>query len=186
MNDVLFYKQISESTAHRPSREFNSDFVLNNPEFFKNLVAIAFNANDKFHYKACWILELVVEAKTDWMTDYSVDFCKIIPFYKHEGAVRSVSKICLFLARFHLEQRKIRKPFLSQKQLQQITETCFDWLISDTKVASKVYAIYTLFEIGKLNDWIYPELKEILQKDFSVHSPAYQSASRNILKRINS
>ena len=186
MNDVAFYKQISQSTAHRSSRDCISNFVLHNPEFFKKLVLVAFDANDKFHYKACWILELVIEAKTDWMTDYLVNFCKIIPFYKHEGAIRSVSKICLFLARFHLEQRKVGKQFLLEKQLQQITETCFDWVISDTKVASKVYAMYTLFEIGKFKDWIYPELKEILQKDFSVRSPAYQSASRNILKRIKS
>ena len=74
--------------------------------------------------------------------------------------------------------------FLTEKQLQLITERCFDWLITDAKVATKAYAMRALFEAGKLQDWIYPQLTAILEKDFAVHSAAYQAAAKELLKKM--
>ena len=44
---------------------------------------------------------------------------------------------------------------LTDNQMQQITEVCFDWLIKDTKVASKCYSIRTLHLLGKKYKWIH-------------------------------
>ena len=41
-----------------------------------------------------------------------------------------------------------------------------------------------LFEIGKTQDWIYPELRVILEKDVNGNSPAYKSIAKRILKNI--
>ncbi|WP_232226276.1 hypothetical protein [Flavobacterium sp. ACAM 123] len=64
-------------------------------------------------------------------------------------------------------------------------ESCFEWLIDEVlKVATKVYAVRTLFELGKKNNWIYPELKRILSDDYYKHSAAYKAVAREILKKI--
>lgn len=90
--------------------------------------------------------------------------------------MRSISKICMFLNQ-HLS--------LSDIQEQQITESCFDWLINENgKVATKAYAIRSLFELGKKYDWIHPELKRILSDDYPKHSPAYKAVAREIFKKI--
>ncbi|RZK09770.1 MAG: hypothetical protein EOO46_12830 [Flavobacterium sp.] len=179
-----FIQALENSTAHRPIRDRLSGKVIDNLELLPVLMGIALDVNNKNHYKACWTLELVLEYNINWLSDYLEEFCKKLPLYKHEGAIRSISKICMFSAKQHLKNTKKNLAFLTENQSQQIIETCFDWLINDTKVASKAYAMRALFEFGKLHDWIYPELKEILPKDFASHSPAYHSASKEILQKI--
>jgi hypothetical protein len=87
----------------------------------------------------------------------------------------------MLLAISHFKKKEIQ---LTENQLQQITECCFDWLISDVKVASKCYAIRTLQLLGNHFDWIHPELKIILEKDYTYHSAAYKAVGREILKKI--
>lgn len=183
--DQMLYQKIENSTAHRRIRDEISREIISKPELFQDLLNIAFDTNDLNHYKACWILELVLENNIDWVLPYLGKFCQSLQTYSHDGAIRSISKICMFTAKRHLKKSNPQQQFLSENQLQQISEACFDWLISDKKVASKAYAMRTLFEIGKIQDWIHPELKEILSKDFPHHSPAYKAASKDILKNIS-
>lgn len=184
MKNHVFYSAIATSTAHRHSREGQANFVLENPEYFADLYSLALNVQDKNHYKACWILEIVHESNPQWIENNPDVFCNNLRLFQQDGAVRSISKICMLLAKAHFKNSKSQKEILNEKQLQLLIETCFDWIISETKVASKVYAIRALFEIGKIKKWIYPELKDILLKDFSLHSSAYQSAAKEILKRM--
>jgi len=109
-------------------------------------------------------------------------FCSNIKHLKNNSAIRPASKICLLLAFSHFKKKEI---ILSDIQLQQITEPCFDWLIKNTKVASKCYFICTLHILGHHFNWIYPELKIILEKDYASHSAAYKAVGREILKKIN-
>ena len=82
-------------------------------------------------------------------------------------------------------QDNSKKYYLSKNQLEKITEVCFDWLISDYRVAVKHHVILTLFEIGKTQDWIYPELRLILEKDSIGSSPGFKSIAKKIMKKIN-
>lgn len=179
-----FIYALENSTAHRPIRDILAGEVINCPGLLPVLMGIALDVSNKNHYKACWTLELVLAHDINLVADYLDPLCEKLPLYKHEGAIRSISKITLFLARLHLKTQKKGIAFLTEGQSQQIIETCFDWLINDTKVASKAYAMRALFEFGKLYAWIYLELLEILPKDFAHHSPAYQSASKEILQKI--
>lgn len=175
-----FYIQIENSSAHRESRDKNRNFVLRKNEFLPELTAIAFDLKDKNHFKAFWTLELVCEKKLKLFIRFVDLFCETIPFVTNDSALRSASKICMFLAKSNHRANGIT---LNQNQETQIIETCFDWLIRDEKVASKVYAMRTLFVLGKKYDWVHPELKTIIEQDYSIQSPAYQAATRMLLKK---
>jgi len=179
--DKQFYNSIVNSTAHRPIRDLLSGQVLNNPILLPDLLEIAFDTEDKNHHKACWTLELVLQVKIEWLSDHIDDFCNALPNFKQDGAVRSISKICMFAA-----QHNQKKPgFLNGNHLQQTMEACFDWLIDEkVKVATKAYAMRALFILGKKEDWVYPELSRILAEDSMKHSFAYIAAAKDILKRI--
>ena len=169
-------QRIENSNAQRKSREDNAQYILNNPELFLELLKFAFNTSNKTHYKSCWILELVLEEKIHLLTPFLDDFCNKISCYKNESALRAISKICLFAAK-HLSLNKIEE--------QKIITNCFDWLILENgKVATKAYSIRTLFEFGKKNDWIYPELKQILTHDYMKYSSAYKAVAREVLNKI--
>ncbi|EKT3956081.1 hypothetical protein [Flavobacterium psychrophilum] len=168
--------RIENSTAHRKSREDNAHYILDNPELFLDLLELAFNINNKNHYKSCWVLELVLEKQLHLLTPHLDIFCSTISNFKNESAIRPISKICMFLAKHMI---------LTEEQEGKIVTNCFDWLILDNgKVATKAYSIRALYEFGRKNNWIYPELKQILAKDYLKHSAAYKAVTREILKKI--
>lgn len=179
-----FIGKLEKSTAHRPIREALSNEVSQNPALLKELMSVFLNTEDKNHHKACWVSELVYEQHIDWLFPYMDIFCKTLQAYTHDGALRSVSKICLFSANHHLKKQKAKEVFLTDEQLELMIESCFDWLITDQKVATKAYAMRALYSFGKVKDWVYPELKVILQQDYPNHSAAYKMASKEILQKI--
>jgi hypothetical protein len=178
------YERVRNCSAHRKPRDENKDYILANPAEFAHLVAFAFDVADKDSHKACWILEIVAYEKLEWFMPPLDFICANLSKLNDESAIRPISKICQLLVAAHFGKSK-SSISLSQEQLQKITEADFDWLIGDTKVAAKAYAMRTLFEIGKHVDWIHPELKTILDKDYQHHSAAYKAAAREILKKLS-
>ncbi len=179
--DTEFQKRLDSVTGYKASRQQYANEVLANLELFHELFRLCFQTSANTS-KACWVLELVCYKKLTWLQEYLDFFCSNIKNLTDDGAIRAISKVCLLLTISHFKKKEI---ILSENQLQQITETCFDWLIKDTKVASKCYAIRSLHLLGKQYDWVYPELKIILEKDYRHHSAAYKAVAREILKKIN-
>jgi hypothetical protein len=176
-----FQKRLTSVAGYKDSRQKYADEVLANRELLNELIPLCFENSSKFHPKACWVLELVCFEKKESIQEYLEFFFDNIVKLTNESAIRSISKICMFLVIAHFKKTEI---ILSEKQLQQITESCFDWLIKDCKVATKCYAIRTLYIIGNHFDWVLPELKHILEKDYADHSAAYKAVAREILKKI--
>jgi hypothetical protein len=172
-----FYHQIEKSTAHRKCRDDIKDFVFENPEFLPDLINIAFTTNDKNHHKACWILELICEEKMDLFLPFLDEFCEVLHHYKSDSAIRSISKICLFLS-------NSKKYSLTEIQEEKIIETCLDWLIESEKAANAAYAMRTLYNLGKKYAWVNEELRVVLQRDCSHQTPGYKFAVKDILKRL--
>lgn len=176
-----FVTDVANSTAHRPSREGLANRVLADTALLPVLLDIALNTKNKSHHKACWISELVFENDLSLLDPHLETFCDTLKHYTHEGAIRSISKIGLFLAIRYKKQ----PASLTIKQKEQLTEACFDWLIDPAgKVANKAYAMRALYILGKDTDWVYPELQRILTEDFTKHSAAYKSAAKELLQKL--
>lgn len=125
-------------------------------------------------------MELICEKRLKLFIPHIDAFCEVLPQLKNDSAIRPMSKICMFLAKSNHRANGIK---LTQNQETQIIETCFDWLIRDEKVAAKVYAMRTLFILGKKHDWVLPELKTIIEQDYANQSAAFQAATRMLLKK---
>lgn len=177
------HEQLALCSAHRKPREKIRDFVLKRPEIFPALLEMAFDVDYKYHFKACWIIELVADARLEWMQNHLDLFCNSLPCLKDESGIRPIAKAVMMIVNAHFS-KKTNRITLSENQLEKLAEACFDWLISNTKVAAKAYAIRTLYVLGKKYDWIHPELKIILEKDYQSHSAAYKAVAREILKKI--
>lgn len=175
-----FRQSVRQSTSARKSRHQIAAYVLRHPGLADELISLAIDVGDENHFKACWILELVLERDLSPIAARLGEFCDALNVFTHDSAVRPVTKICLFCAA-ELEKNR---DFLSEKQLVQITEASFERLISDEKVAAKANAIKTLYETGKYLDWVYPELRPLLQHGFAGHSPAYKLAAKKLLAGI--
>lgn len=179
--NTVFYNKVANSNARRNIRDELAGMVLTNKKLLPELIRISFdNSNDNYH-KACWIAELVFENHIEWLQEHLKTFCDKLSLLENESALRPISKICMMAVKHSAKD----DAFLTVKQQQLITEVCFDWLIHpDRKVATKAYAIRTLYLLGKKNDWIYPQLQPILELDFPNQTPAYRAAAKDTLRKI--
>jgi hypothetical protein len=180
MKNELINK-LTQSNAHRSSRMSVCNFVIRK-DLVSDLVDIAFDVKNENHFKAFWTLEFVCEKKMKLFAPFFDDFCAVLPSVTNESALRSATKIVLFLAKSNHRKNGIS---LNKEQEHQLIENMIDRLIQDIKVASKVYAMKALYVFGKKYDWIYEELKPIIAQDAFEHSYAYQTSARNILKKID-
>lgn len=176
--ESTFYKQIENSTAHRKSRDFICELALSKTDNLDALFQFAFTSTNKNHFKGCWALELVLEKDITLLQPYLETFINKVKVYQHDSALRSISKICLFVS-------KSDDIPLTKNQEQILIEACLDWLIQEEKVATKAYAIRALYEFSLKHTWLKAELNTILTQDYHSHSAAYKAVAREILKKLN-
>ena len=174
--------KINQSTAHRKSRVYLSNYIIRHEELLNEFIAIAFDIQNENHVKAFWSLEFVCEKKLKLFIPYLDSFCEVLPKLKDDSAVRPATKICVFLTKSNHRKNGIS---LTQEQEHHLIEALIDRLIQDEKVAAKVYAMKALFVLGKKYDWVHEELKTIIEQDYSNHTAADQAATRNLLKKLN-
>jgi hypothetical protein len=172
-----FYILIEKSTAHRKCRDDVKAFVFEHPNHLNDLTKIAFNTKDKNHHKACWILELICEEQLELFIPYIDNFCSSLAHQHSDSAIRSISKIGLFL----VQHKKIQ---LSESQEEKLIETGLDWLIQTDKAANAAYTMRFLYVLGKKHSWVNEELRALLSRDCSHQSPGYRFAVKDILKRL--
>ncbi|WP_299528830.1 adenylosuccinate lyase [uncultured Lutibacter sp.] len=187
MNKEFLILQLNNiENAKRVNRMRVTSLVLKNEELFPFLIAIVFELNDKTAIKAAWVLELVCELKLNLLLPHLSYFTKNIKHLKHDSAVRPASKICMFLAQTYASKNNILlKKIITKFHIDSIIEISFDWLISDRKVATKAYAMQTLYLLGKNYDWVHEELKLIIKQNMANESPAYKARGRMTLDLIN-
>ncbi len=179
--DSEFKKKLDSVTAFRDNRQQYSNEIIRNKDYFPQLLKLCFESSNGNRTKSCWILELVCYEKPEWFQEHLDFLCSKITTLRDESAIRAISKVCLLLATSHFKKKEIQ---LSENNMLQIMEACFDWLIRETKVASKCYSIRTLHLLGHHFAWIHPELKIIIEKDYLYHSAAYKAVAREVLKKI--
>lgn len=178
---------IAAGNSSRASREARRDRVLEDPSLLHEVFALAIDTQNEDYHKACQILELVAEADLELLYPFLGPFCRGLPVWNHPSAERAASKISALLANAHLRARLVGRNLLNPEQFQAMVENGFDRLTSsESLVAAKAPLIRALFDLGRFEDWIRPELKEILLRDFATQTPAYQSAAREVLSRYPS
>ena len=176
-------KKLDYVNAYRENRLIAAQDILENPSLFGELVSICFTPSDKNNHKACWILEFVSYEELLWLQPHLDFFCSNLKVLKDESSMRPIAKVVQLLVKSHYKKNE-NGIKLSEENLQDCIEASFDWLINDTKVATKAYSIRTLYILGNYYDWIHPELKVIIDKDFGDHSAAYKAVAKEVLKKI--
>ncbi len=171
---------IFNTTGSKKSRREAAQFVLRQPELMAELTNRCFEIDNPDHYKACWILEIIAYENLKSLNNYLNIICSKSKTLSNESAVRPLSKIIFLLTEAHIKG----EINLNSAQIDMLVELSFDWLINDTKVATKVYAMRNLYLLGTYQDWVRPELKTILEKDYHSHSVAYKTVAREILKKL--
>lgn len=160
--------------------------VIKDPDQLIDLLEITFKNEDPVSSKAGWILDVVLREKLELLLPHLDYFCKHLGKAKLDGSIRSLAKICEMLV---LECIKSKEPSqfaeVGDANLEAIATACFDWLISDQKVAPQAYSMTSLYYLGKKFSWIHDELRQLLEQNYGTGSAAYQARARMILKHLS-
>ena len=171
--------RIEKSSAHTQNRLDNANYIINNPNLLPELISLSFATENKSHIRACSILEKVFEIQLDLAIPFVDKICENLENLKNDSAIRSISRLVRFMVLDNTQKKNV-----SENNIKKITTACFDWLISDIRVAPKAHAIYTLYELGKSQNWIQEELKQTLEYYTGSKSAGYKSVAKKILKKL--
>jgi len=186
VNDLLD----SVGIALRTNRERVADIFRKNPNLIPELVENVFKIDDKLHHKAAWILELLLEKDLEILLPHIDYFTANIGKLTNESAIRPIAKICNWIAIAYVKKEKdIFIQLISVKNIEQIVESGFDWMIGSTKVATKAYTMNSLYLFGRLKQaefqWVHNELKNIILQNINQESAAYKSRGKITLKLLD-
>ncbi len=180
------YKHLTYVNSSRENRQKNAEMVLNNIDLLPILMDVLFKVDDKVSCKAAWVLEFVCGENLEAIIPYLDTFTENISKVHLDSAVRPVAKICEYLVTaYYSEENNDIKNALVPIYHERIIEACFDWMITDQKVAVKVYSMSTLYLLGQDYDWVHPELIIILEQDFHSGSAGFKARARHIIKKIS-
>lgn len=185
MTTEALYQELNYVNHSREKRMYYANMLLNDESLIPKTLDILFRVDDKISARAAWILEFMCGENLEALLPYIDSFTTNMNKVHLDPAVRPVAKICEYIAKaYYSKEDNVFKQNLTQKHIERIVETCFDYMINDEKIAPKAYSMNTLFLFGNDIDWIHPELALILERDYQMQSSGFKARARHILKKI--
>ena len=178
-------EEIRNTNHSREKRNYFAHLILQNPELLPQLLSICHQIDDEISCRASCGLEFLCKKNLETILPYLDSITTLFPIVYKDPAVRPLAKICEYLtvSYYKNKNQKVIK-HLTLQHREKITEACFDWLISNQKVAAQAYSMTSLYLLGTEFDWIHPELKITLENNYQDGSAAYKARARVILKKI--
>ena len=181
LHKVLDYK-----TATRVNRQKAAQWVLNRMESFPLLLEYSFTRSDDIAHKSAWVLEFICRKQLYHLYSHLDFFTENLSKVKKDQILRPMAHLCALLCiEYYQKKNRQLSNVFSEKHKTQMTESCFDWLISDQKVACHVHAMTALYFLGTEFVWIHPELKLIIQQNMPQGSAGYKARGKKTLELIS-
>ncbi len=174
------------NNAARVNRERASNIVLQKPELIKNLVALTFEVDNKLSIKAAWVLEWIcIHHNLEHILPFLDTFTQNIAKIHFDSVIRPCAKICEQLATVYASKttNKVQQK-LTQKHVDLLIETGFDWLLNKQKIAVKAYTMSTLYYLGLEKDWVHNELEHLIKTKVIHESKACTARGKHVLALI--
>lgn len=184
MNSELF-EQINYDKAYRENRLAAAEWVIAHPETFEELLAYCFHTDEKLATKATWAFEFICRRQLPMIFPHLDYLFNNLHKSRGDGALRSMAFMCELIAiRYYKDKDETLSRLFTAAHKEIMTEQCFDWMISNEKVACQARAMTALYYIGTEIDWIHPELQTIIEQHIHQGSAGYKSRGAKILSQI--
>lgn len=122
-------------------------------------------------------LDLLVEETPSWILKDLDQLLLYAQKQKNETAKRSLSRMFFHAIAAHLAQ-------IDELLVPQLIALNFDWLIENSKVATKVYAIRSLQLLSICEEWVQPELIAIINQQIPLNSQAFRNRGIKVIKTL--
>lgn len=139
-------------------------------------------------HQACWSLEQSFLIHEYACYPFLKEIGELYELEINSSGMRALCKISGILTKqFYSKKENKVKKLLLKSMRESMVEGCFQELITTDKTANMAYSVYSLFELGKEFNWIYPELTPVLQQKLQEdYGNGFKSSARKILAKIDS
>ena len=178
-------EKLIEVDCTRKKREEIASWIVKKPHYVRETLQWGYIPEGELLIKSAWVLEIICKRKPVLFFKYMHLFFEQLPHINNDSALRPSAKICEMLCYDHyILKYKYFRNILSKDERNTMTECCFNWLITDQKVACQASAMTCLRYLGTEFAWIHPELKTILIKNIPNQSAGYKARAKNVLKKL--
>lgn len=186
MNPETLRKKLNSGRLNKAQIDQMVNELLDLPDLTKVLLEEVF-AQDatKESFNASWVFDHLMRKKLEYLLPHLDIFLEGTSKLKTESCMRPMAHVVelLNIAHFKKKNPKYLKAFTKEQQ-EQMTSICFDWLIGEHKVATKVFAMTSLFHLGERFDWIRPELKSVLELQIAEGTAGFKNRGGKILDTL--
>lgn len=155
-------------------------------ELTGHLLNLVFEEDKTDQWQSSWVFDNLMRKKLSLIFPHIDVFCSSLACLKSESVIRPMAHTCeLLILKYFKKKDPPVLQILNNSHLAQISEACFDWLIGQHKVASKVFAMTCLFYLGSTFEWIRPELKLVIEQQIAEGSAGFKSRGSKTLALLN-
>lgn len=156
------------------------------PELTKTLlgeVVVQDSTGESFN--ASWVFDHLMRKKLDYLLPHITFFIQGATSLKSESCMRPMAHVMELLNKRYFKKKDSRYiEAITLSHQQQMITLCFDWLIEEHKVATKVFAMTSLFYLGEKHDWVRPELKSVLELQIVKGTAGFKNRGGKILTNL--
>ena len=150
-----------------------------------HLLQLVFEEDKTDLWQSSWVFDNVMRKNLSLLLPHIDLFCGKLASLKSESVLRPMAHTCeLLVLHYFVKKNPEYLKSLKISNLEKIAEVCFDWLIGEHKVASKVFAMTSLFHLGSKFDWIRPELKSVIEQQIHQGTAGFKSRGSKTLKLL--
>lgn len=161
------------------------DQLASLPELTEPLLSEIFEQDKTDSFNASWVFDHLMRKKLIYLLPHFEKFTIGLSGLKSESIIRSMAHICEFSMEAYFEAKDpVFIKNITPEQLERVLTACFDWLIGKHKVAAKVFAMTSLYYLGKKYDWVHPELKMVLEQRNHKDSAGYKLRAAKTLVKL--
>ena len=180
--DLTFQLHLEAVNARLKSRQHMAVLLLEQPLFFEELIRIATSSNHKLALQAIWTIEQALVIHPLSLCEYVELFIKSLPETHEDSNLRSIAKICSIILK--IPMLKSRFDLIPQRYKLHMVHCNFIWFTAPYRVAVKVHAMENLSSLITIEEWIKPNLIDIIELHYPTQSAAYKARARTVLKRL--
>nr|WP_299338827.1 adenylosuccinate lyase [Allomuricauda sp.] len=155
------------------------------PELTGSLIQFVFEEDKSDSFNASWVLDHLIRKKLVYILPHMELFTQGLQTMTSESCIRPMAHICEMVTEaYFIKKDETFKQNTTSEQLERIMTICFDWLIGNHKVATKVFAMTSLYYLGFQFDWVHPELKMVLEDTIAEGTSGYKNRAKKTLDKL--
>lgn len=185
MDKVRFIQVLDSDSRNYSNRPLLAEAVIDNPDWILLVLHKMSAIENRNSDLSARVLELACKQNLSLLFLCIDEFSNLISKLKLDGSIRASAKIIeLLCVEYYVKFNPLYLKNLNDQHLEQFTESCFDWMISDKAIAIQAHSMYSLYLLGSTYDWVHKELIRHIERNLPQGSAGYQNRGKKIINAI--